>query len=363
MSNEIVEVLNQSRDKFIQLMPQGMQFEAEERFAIQILNNNPYLMGVALGNKNSLKEAVTNVAAIGLSLNPALKQAYLIPRNVKVKVEGKDKWVSKVFLEPSYIGLAKLGTDAGMQWVQADYVCKNDKFVDHGPGIRPDPGADKFSDRGEIVGFYCCAKTKEGDYLTGTMNLAEIHDIRGRSESFKSGKPGPWTTDFTEQGKKTVVRRESKLWPKSAVSRLDLAVDISNENEGFDPIVTAPEVSQCSVDQKKIFDDLITANDSLGMYVFMEGLDFSVQTSLNHSFEHGKKGTYQKIVNALTDAGRQTFHDKYYLPIKDRIDAVDNSGVLELFYELNQPAQVLLHAKIGEEYSQALREMLDNENL
>ena len=53
------------------------------------------------------------------------------------------------------------------------------------------------------------------------------------------------------------------------------AVEISNLNEGFEPIVTAPQINQCNDEQQKFFDALITASDALGMFVFMEGIEES----------------------------------------------------------------------------------------
>ena len=76
----------------------------EISFAIQIINKSPQLQKCS---KESLQVAVLNISNIGLSLNPASKEAYLIPRwNSAAKQ-------NEACLEPSYVGLVKLLTDAG----------------------------------------------------------------------------------------------------------------------------------------------------------------------------------------------------------------------------------------------------------
>lgn len=52
-------------------------------------------------------QAVFNVALTGLTLNPTLKLAYLVPRYNNASRE------LEVHLEPSYQGLVKLVTDTG----------------------------------------------------------------------------------------------------------------------------------------------------------------------------------------------------------------------------------------------------------
>lgn len=306
----IVDAIEAAREKFIQVAPRGIDFLAESAFAGQILNGNDYLKSVAVANPVSLQNAVLNVAAIGLSLNPAKKQAYLIPRSVK---KG-DKWIPKVFLEPSYMGLCDLATMSGsIQWVQANVVRAGDKFMDNGPGKEPlhqyNPFA-KPEDRGNIVGAYCVAKTAQGDYLTTCMALDELEDIRGRSEQWKKSQSGPWKTDFSEQCKKTVVRRAFKMWPKTeSLDRMALAVQLSNENEGFEPLLSTPAIPQATVDQKQYFDQLLTDSDAIGLFLFSTSIDETVWTSLYHSFPKGEKGRYQKLVRELQDAGRSKLED------------------------------------------------------
>ena len=343
MSNQtLTEVLEGSRERFVVAQVNGMNFDSEMEFAIQIISKNDTLLKAAQHDRSSLLQALGNVAAIGLTLNTAAKEAYLVPRG------------GKVCLEPSYIGLCKLATVSGaIEWIQADFVCKNDGYIYNGPGEKPTIALDPSGDRGDIVGFYCVAKTTKGDYLTTNMSKAAVDEVKALSKS------QAWVKFYTEQGKKVVIRRASKTWPKGDDNRMNQAVEISNLNEGFEPLVTAPEINQYNTEQKKFFDALITADDALGMYVFMEGVEESVHQSLNHSFKQGEKGKYQKITGKLIEEGRKTFYDDYFLSIKAAIDNVDDDSVLEMLVELGPSATTLMLAKLPTEYSQALTDIIE----
>ncbi len=309
------KVIDMTAERFTRNAPKHIRFENEKGFAIQLLQNNPYLMKVAMGNAASLQQAITNIAAIGLSLNPAKKQAYLITRTVKTS---DNKYESRVFLEPSFSGLCDLATMSGaIEWVQAMVVRANDEFIDNGPGHRPTHKYNAFSkDRGEFVGVYCVAKTKSGDYLTTLMPAEDVISIRERSEAVKSfrksgnGNGGPWMTDFEEMAKKSVVRRAFKLWPHTVeLERLENAVELSNSNEGFEPIRTSPSLGEYTGEQKTHFDHLITKSNALEMFVFTKTLEESTFTNLYHSFEKGQKGKYQRIVDDLVSKGAAEIRD------------------------------------------------------
>ena len=66
------------------LVDKSINFEREAGFALQLLEVNDYALRIAMGNRQSVINAITNIAAIGISLNPAKKQAYLVPRDGKI---------------------------------------------------------------------------------------------------------------------------------------------------------------------------------------------------------------------------------------------------------------------------------------
>lgn len=347
---QVIKLIDRVEEKFTSVAPSYIKFDAERGFAIQILSNNDYLMKAAEENPDSLLQAISNVAAIGLSLNPAEKLAYLIPRNVKVNGQFR----TRVYLEPSYMGLCKLATDAGsIEWVQANPVFENDKFVIKSAGEKPDHEYDPFlsvEKRGEFKGVYCVAKTNTGDYLTTTMSAEDVNGIRDRSESWKAYKAGkvksggPWQSDFIEQAKKTVVRRAFKMWPRTDNKKLTHAVQLSNDNEGFEPILSAPSMGEYTATQKEFFDGLIQSADAWGMFILNKTLDRQSFTNLYHSFEKGQKGKYQKVIDQLMKEGGEKFQNTV-ADIEAVCSSGDESGLQEIIDEMNQDElQVILNS-------------------
>ena len=165
-------------------------YEVEAMFAFQAIMKNDYLKGIASSNPNSLRDAVINIASIGLSLNPAMKYAYLVPRD------------GAACLDISYKGLIKLATDSGsILWVRADIVYEHDKFIYNGPADKPTFSANVFGDRGNFSGVYCIAKTIDKDFLVEVMTAREIYSVRDTSMAWIKKKAGPWKDWFGEMAK------------------------------------------------------------------------------------------------------------------------------------------------------------------
>lgn len=213
------QVLELAKQDFTSVsIDQKITWQKELNFATQLLSKNKYLDDIAWSNGQSLKNAIINVSAIGISLNPALKHAYLVPRD------------KSICLDISYMGLLHLACMSGsIMWGQAKIVRGNDTYMSQGIDKAPKHEFNAFGDRGAIVGVYCTVKTCDGDYLTEEMSLDAVYDIRNRSMAYKKNS-GPWLTDPEQMIRKTVVKRASSYWPK--VDRLDTAIHMLNtENE------------------------------------------------------------------------------------------------------------------------------------
>lgn len=221
------------------LVDRSINFEREAGFAVQILTANDYVSKLAANDRQSVVNAVTNIAAIGISLNPAKKQAYLVPRK------------GKICLDISYMGLIDLAIQSGsIMWAQAELVHANDAFTLNGFDKPPTHSFNPYSkERGDMVGVYVVVKTHSGDYLTTCMSRADVDSIKNRSESVKAGKSSPWDTDYGEMAKKTVVKRAYKYWPKS--DRLDRAVHHLNTETGEG---LAAMAKPASIDPQPIID-------------------------------------------------------------------------------------------------------------
>lgn len=260
------------------LSDRSLSFEREAGFAIQAISRNDFALKIAMENRQSVVDAVTNIAAIGISLNPAKKQAYLVPRD------------GRICLDISYIGLLDLAIQSGsILWGQSELVYEADGFDLNGFDKPPTHTRKPFAkDRGEIVGVYVVVKTRDGDYLTATMPIDEVFEIRDRSAAWKAWiekkRKCPWVTDEGEMIKKTVIKRAYKLWPKA--DRLDTAIHhLNTENgEGLEVIAQEDQKAKAlmiaatpeivlEVQRKQIVDAVVTAivdhfngNDIVGAY-------------------------------------------------------------------------------------------------
>lgn len=260
MSN-IVEFVKQQEPLFCgALTDQSVTWAKESQFAMQILQGNDYLTKLAFQNQTSAQNAIINVAAIGISLNPAQKLAYLVPRK------------GAICLDISYMGLMHIAQQSGaIKWCQSAIVRKNDQFRREGldkPPVHIYNDFDTEEQRGDIVGAYVVVKTGDGDYLTHTMRIDAIYAIRDRSEAWKAyknkGTACPWVTDEEQMILKTVVKQAAKYWPRR--ERLDAAIDHVN-TEGQEGINFSSErqperdVSPVTDATLKEINDLLIAMD------------------------------------------------------------------------------------------------------
>lgn len=197
------------------LSDEKISWAKESQFAIQAFQGNDFLAKTASNNMASAQNAIINVAAIGITLNPAAKLAYLVPRD------------NKVCLDISYMGLLHLAMSTGsIKWGQCKLVMESDEYQSNGLDCAPTHKYNAFSNRGNVIGGYCTVKTSDGDYLTEEMTIDDINKVRQASKA----KNGPWKNYWEEMARKTIVKRASKYWPK--VDRLDNAIHHLNTDAG-----------------------------------------------------------------------------------------------------------------------------------
>lgn len=198
-----------------------LSFAAEREWFLQACDKSDTAKECAIGNMEAACAALRNVAAVGVTLDPARKLAYILPRD------------GKMVYDLSYMGLIDVAITSGaILWAQAAVVHDNPNETfellgyDEAPKHKRDPFA---KDRGPVKGAYVVVKTPGGDYLTGTLAFDEIESIRMRSPSGKKGS-GPWKSDWDEMAKKSVVKNSYKYWPRSEA--LDRAIHYLNTDGG-----------------------------------------------------------------------------------------------------------------------------------
>lgn len=205
INNQLAKV----ESRFIELTDK-QTWEREKSFAIQHFRRNPKLIG---GNPQSILEAIMNVANVGLTLNPASKLAYLVPRFNSG--QGMD-----ICLEPSYQGLVKLITDTGSAvTVYANIVYKGDEFQEV---LGTETSITHIPKRAttEPILVYAVAVLHNGTKQVEVMTVEEINSIRDKSESYKAFSAGKirscvWADHWGEMARKTVIRRLTKYLPKT----------------------------------------------------------------------------------------------------------------------------------------------------
>lgn len=262
MSISIVEFVKQQEPLFVgAVTDQSVTWAKESQFAIQYFQRNDYLAKTALSNPTSAQNAIINVAAIGITLNPASKLAYLVPRD------------GMVCLDISYMGILHLAQSTGsIKWGQCKLVYSNDTYESNGLDTAPTHKYNAFGDRGDVVGGYCTVKTADGDYLTEEMSLAEIK----ATEATSKAKNGPWKNFWEEMARKTIVKRASKYWPRA--ERLDNAIHVINEDEGVfqEPVMQHKSEDDIREDerrrQQEVIDHVQTLCDEMAQAESMDDL-------------------------------------------------------------------------------------------
>lgn len=186
-----------------EVMPRGVSAERIMRTTQAALAADAYLLAAEPG---SILRAVMRLAQVGLEPNTPLQQAFLVPYKGKC--------------EPilGYRGMVELARRSGqIVSIEARAVFEGDEFtyefglepkLVHRPRRDPDPA--------KLMHVYAVAQLKGGGQQWDVMTLAEVVRIRDRALAGKRN-PGasPWSTDFVEMAKKTVLRRLFKLLPIS----------------------------------------------------------------------------------------------------------------------------------------------------
>lgn len=315
--SDLVTYIEQQKELFMPVLAdERISWEKEKQFAIQAFQGNKFLLDTAQKNQASLQNAIINVASIGISLNPASKHAYLVPRD------------NKVCLDISYMGLMHLAMSTGsILWGQAKLVRSNDTYENLGLDKAPKHTYNPFGDRGNVIGAYCTVKTCHGDYLTDEMSLEEIVKIQNSSKA----KNGPWKTYWDEMARKTVVKRASKYWP--AVDRLNNAIHLLNtdNNEGLE-------------DEKKEYSEKFNSmyeenREPLVLWGYIEQFREDEELS-QYIYRNFPKGHKTKVAEILSNA-RKMFFD-----YKSIFESGDDFAIEEAKSELSEIELKIINAGI-----------------
>lgn len=243
-------------------LPKHLTPDRFVRVALTAINRTPKL---AQCTQSSLFQCLLDLSSLGIE--PDGRRAHLIPFDDRKN----NRTICTLILD--YKGIAELVLRSGeVSYIHADVVCENDDFS-YNMGQIEYHRIDMKQPRGDMYAAYAMAKMKSGDIVCKVMSRDEIDAIRKRS---RSGRFGPWVTDYNEMAKKTIFRNLSKWLPLSPELRDRVEVDDKHQFEsiGIEQVETNPlkeaqdraamvgvDASECKT--AKEVDDLIAQSEDI----------------------------------------------------------------------------------------------------
>lgn len=212
-SMSIQELIGVMKPEIEKALSGAMSTEKFTRIAMNTLNANKDLR---LCTPTSFLSALLSCAALSLEPGSVLQEAYLLPYKCKNEMLCQ--------LQIGYRGYLKLGYMAGLKCVYAHEVYSNDyfeyelglqKLLKHIPCME--------GERGEVTHYYAVYKTTDSfDFCV--MSKREIDDYARKYSKTFSSEYSPWSQNFSEMAKKTVLKRALKYYCPPA-SNINLVVN------------------------------------------------------------------------------------------------------------------------------------------
>jgi recombination protein RecT len=217
------------------MLPRHITPERLFKTMLVAANRNPDLLKCT---QASLLETINRAAELGLDLSGTLGEAYPVPFNNKVKVNGAEQWMSQCQLIIGYRGYEKLAWQSGeVSSIDAEVVCENDTFrFKKGSEVVVEWTPCLTGKRGNAIGAYCCVTMKNGGRIARFLVKDDIEKIRNSSKS----KDSPaWRNWWDEMARKCVIKRTLKDAPLST-EKLAKAMEIEHEADLLDVLDVEP---------------------------------------------------------------------------------------------------------------------------
>jgi recombination protein RecT len=211
--DEVRNNLVKMQEQFQMALPPQISPDKFVRVVMTAVGQSP---GLINANRQTLYASCMKAAQDGLL--PDGREAALV-------MFGKD-----VAYMPMVGGILKKVRNSGeLASITSQMVYKNDRFrfwID-GDGEHIDHEPLMFGERGDAIGVYALAKTKDGAIYIEVMDKAQVMAVKGASRA----KSGPWTGSFEhEMWRKTAIRRLAKRLPMST----DLEAVIRRDDDLYD---------------------------------------------------------------------------------------------------------------------------------
>jgi len=203
--DEVRSSLQKMEPQFRAALPAHISPEKFTRVAMTAIQTNPKLLQA---DSRTLYAELMKCASDGLI--PDGREAAMLT------FRGRDGSPDTAKYLPMVAGILKKVRNSGeLSSITSQVVYKEDKFKYHidadGEHLIHEPNF--FSNRGDVLGVYALAKTKDGGVYIEVMTTSEVMAIRNVSRAKDSG---PWAGDFAlEMFKKSAIKRLSKRLPMS----------------------------------------------------------------------------------------------------------------------------------------------------
>ena len=217
------DYLKQMEGEIAKALPSVITPERFTRMVLSAISSTPKLKECTPA---SFLGAMMTAAQLGVEPNTALGQAYLIP------FENRKKGVVECQFQLGYKGLIDLAyRSEQISVIQAQTVYANDTFeFEYGlePKLKHIPAK---SDRGEAIYYYATFRTKDGGFGFEVMSVADVRNHAQKYSQAFNKSSSPWTSNFDEMAKKTVLKRVLKYAPLKSDFARGLAQDSSIKTE------------------------------------------------------------------------------------------------------------------------------------
>ena len=223
---KLQEQFMQARETYVGRFDEKEQAAIERYFSVEIswlnslLHSDTKLRSCTDASKCKV---LANVVSTGLTLSPAMKYCYVIPRRDNASGE------VHATLDISYMGLIKMLTDAGtVAKVEAHIIYQNDQYeIEYGltPKFKHVP---TLTNRGEMVAVYSIAHLRGTDPQVEILTADDVAEIRA-----VAGARGQiWEKWPAQMWRKSAIKRLFKYLPKTEISdNLIAALAIEYRND------------------------------------------------------------------------------------------------------------------------------------
>lgn len=224
--------ITRMKGEIAKALPSVMTPERFTRIVTSAISTTPQL---AQTTPQSFLGAMMTAAQLGLEPNTPLGQAYLLPYKNHGKLECQ--------FQLGYKGLIDLAYRSGqVTIIQAHEVRENDEFS-YSFGLEPTlHHVPARRDRGPVVCYYAMFRTKDGGFGFEVMSREDVEAHARKYSKSYGGSFSPWSTNFDEMAKKTVLKKCLKYAPLKSDFVRAVASDETIKTEIAEDMTEVPPV-------------------------------------------------------------------------------------------------------------------------